>query len=131
MKELLRVLRQYVTAEIDFESFRREMVVRYLSARNLDSTTESTATTVDAACSDFSEGLISEVDLKNRLSRLGQYMQESKSPNAAIVLTYFDSIPNGMTVCASVGSGTSGDFLQSIPLSSSRNPLPNDLIVNC
>jgi hypothetical protein len=67
MKELRELVRQFVADEIDYAAFRRSMVMRFQSTRNADPEVRDAVNVIGDAFVDFSEGLLSEKLLKNRL----------------------------------------------------------------
>lgn len=90
MRELRELVGKYMAGEIDFPGFRRAMVVGFLSSRNLETATESVATAIEVDCSDFSEGLIVEDQLKRNLVLRLQPGQTTNVASAIVFLLNYD-----------------------------------------
>lgn len=90
MNQLREIVRQYVTGAIDFATFRRAMVVDFLSSRTAGDAVESVATAIDIDCSDFSEGLIPEDQLKRDIVLRLQPQQTSNISRTVLFVANYD-----------------------------------------
>jgi hypothetical protein len=68
MFELARLIRSYLDGELDYATFRREFVVRFLAVRSDDEGTDAVVVETESLCADLAEGQIaSEASLKDAL----------------------------------------------------------------
>ena len=72
MTELRQLVNEYITGTIVYADFRRAMVERFQSVRNTDQTVQNTVNAIADASADYSEGLLTEDQLKENLSQIVQ-----------------------------------------------------------
>jgi len=89
MRELRELVGRYIAGETDFAEFRRAMVVGFLSSRN-EPAVESIATAIEVDCSDFSDGLIAEDQLKRNIVATLQPWQTTNFPGTVVLLANYD-----------------------------------------
>jgi hypothetical protein len=66
MRDLQQLIRLYLINKIDFTSFRAQFVTGFLASSSSDSAVEGIVMAVEAACDDFSEGIIPEASLRTK-----------------------------------------------------------------
>jgi len=120
MKELRELVRQYIAGDMPFADFRRSMVVQFLTARNAEAAAESVSSAIDVDCSDFSEGMISEEQLKRSLvSRVQPSAQGISAVGPVLFLADYDiSVAVAPSVAFPIAaSGTLSGAVASSPIS--------------
>ena len=127
MTELRQLVLDYVEGRKTLTQFRRDFVIRFLTVANPDAAIERAANRIESECADFSLKLISETELKARLTKA---VEETGAANLVFALVYFDvSMPDpGQLAGSFAPSGTNFPSLSPTGFSSSRDPLPNDLV---
>ena len=70
LEQLKALVNDYISGKIDMAAFRKTFVVDFLSRGTGDPFTEFLVWQAESYCADFSEGLMSESDLKAELVQL-------------------------------------------------------------
>ncbi len=77
MFELAQLINSYLAAEIDYQTLRREFVLRFLAVRCEDSVTDAAVVQIESLCADVAEGeIVSEDSLKTTLRAI-PYISQS------------------------------------------------------
>ena len=68
LEALRRIVSQYAANEIDHAGFRHRFVSQFLSVRHLGGL-DALVHSVESACADYAQDIVSEAELKGRLAR--------------------------------------------------------------